>query len=133
MDIAYKFNLNDFNSFVPPTPSGPDFESTLHYISAGVFFVALAILVLKHFIKSEKNGDNSRKRILQYKFYGVGMLLLVLSIIIISMFFENEEYWSFPATFTLESLALALFGIAWLIRGKVEELNIIRRDKKSNV
>jgi len=122
----YNYNINDFYSFVSPQVSRPEFESLIHYITAGCFFISLGALVLTYFTKSEKNGDNLNWRINTYKVCGIGIIFSILAIIAISIIFEDEEFWAFPATFTLETIALALFGIAWLIKGKTDQLKSIR-------
>lgn len=122
----YIYNMTDFYEFVPPSVSRPEFESFIHYIAAGFFFLSLGILALIYFAKSEKNGDNLKWRVHTYKTCGIGIIISILSIIAISILFDDEESWAFPATFTLETIALAFFGAAWLIKGKTEKLKSIK-------
>ena len=50
------------------------------------------------------------------------MILSLLISIVLTRSSTTEQDWVFPPVFLCESIALILFGTAWLIKGKVEEL-----------
>jgi hypothetical protein len=101
------------------TPDKTDIISTLHYITAAIFFAILAYMSIVLFTKS--SGDmtpEKKKRNWVYRVCGVIMLVSVICIPIASIP-AIKKYISFlKPTLVFESAALISFGISWLIKGE---------------
>ena len=83
-------------------------SSTIHNISAIVFFVILAYVSLFQFTKSNGNiTDKKKKRNLIYRVCGVGMIAS-FSVLLFPSFYI--QVW------LTEMFALSFFGISWLTK-----------------
>lgn len=115
------YYLSDFKKFVQPTVKEPEFVGYFHFICAAFFFTILIILILWKFKNHEKKSSNpSIGRLWFYNISGWGMVLCI-AIIFISHIF-GFAYSIFPVTFLCETIALILFGLAWLVKGEAEEI-----------
>ena len=124
-----QYTIEDFNQFQTLAISSHEFVGHIHFFCAAVFFMLLSYMVYFKFVFIEKESTSpSIKRIWLYRFCGGGMFLSILFIAIFKMFlsgyFDNPESWVFPVTFTGEAIALILFGISWLVKGEIEEIEI---------
>ncbi len=92
-----------------------------HYIAAGIFLSALAVMSIWVFTRPgpvKTVGKRQRNRI--YKVCGV---LMVVALLIIlqsrwSLIIPAEIYDRNHLTFWMESAAVILFGISWMVKGK---------------
>jgi len=83
----------------------------VHYISAGMFFLAMSYLSIFNFTKSDNTKANKF-----YRFCGYGMLSIILITILIELILKWDiEYF----IFTIECLMLVLFASSWLVKGKM--------------
>lgn len=93
-----------------------NFHETVHYLSASIFFISLAILLLFYFTKSDKKVKTTPKKVRNaiYIICGLIMIACLLMIVVITHFnlFNNHIFWP-------ESIALFAFGFAWLVKGEL--------------
>jgi hypothetical protein len=90
----------------------------LHLFFALIFFVILIIMVISVFLPREKrNIEPAKWKITIYQISGYGMIICIL---LIGLFMSIGEV-SFPSTFIFEWIALALFGLAWFVKGQDED------------
>ncbi|KPM48120.1 DUF998 domain-containing protein [Jiulongibacter sediminis] len=90
----------------------------LHMISAVSFFLILTYFALVQFRKSDKKllGEQKSYRNTVYLVCGIVMLA---SIVLIGLYLLFEQYFPvFPWVFVLEWIALAAFGISWIVKGE---------------
>jgi hypothetical protein len=98
-------------------------KGTIHLISAGIFLVLLGWMCIKQFTKSTNEDKKTKNSI--YRICGsivwacVGLLIVVFLIEKILHIDLNDTIRGY--TFILESIAAWAFGIAWLIKGKIDE------------
>lgn len=86
-------------------------SSTIHYISAIVFFVLLAYNVLFLFTKSSGNMTKNKKiRNIIYYVCGIGMLAAMACMFI---------FHGWAVTWLVEAVALMFFGIAFLTKADI--------------
>src|SRR5688572_17238198 len=99
----------------------------IHFLFAGVFFVALAIVTLKYFPKSDdpatKKHDGKKtakeKRNVIYRICGWIMIGSVALLLIYFLLLELDAFQTnFPVVFVLEAIAVEAFGIAWITKGE---------------
>lgn len=98
---------------------------TLHYISAGVFFISLIIFSMFIFTKTSDTVPPTPQKILRNKVYRTCGWIMIISLVLIainkfitkdiSRFFGLEEIF----TFVMEWIFLAAFGISWITKGEV--------------
>ena len=103
--------------------------SLVHLLGAGGFLFVLGYMCIKKFTRS--NDPNSQKKHRLYKICGylvIGSVGLLVCIFILETIVHknsgNEEFscnvYLHGYTFILETIAVWSFGIAWLVKGKVE-------------
>ena len=86
----------------------------IHNISAVIFFGLLAYNVLFLFTKSSgEMTKNKKKRNIIYRICGIGMIVALLSIVLVSIF------GIYAGTWAVEAVALFFFGIAFLTKADV--------------
>lgn len=108
-------------AFFPTSATGDktDIISTLHYISAGIFFVILSIMSIFLFTKSSGHKTNAKKnRNRIYRICGIGMLVCVACIPLDSIPAIHARIGFLKPTLLLETLALLFFGFSWLTKGE---------------
>ena len=99
----------------------------IHFLFAGVFFVALAIISLRFFPRSDKppseksDGKTTakEKRNVVYRVCG---WIMIASVALLSIYFLLLDFkvfkTDFPVVFVLETVAIEAFGISWLTKGE---------------
>ncbi|MEJ5996465.1 hypothetical protein WG904_18700 [Pedobacter sp. Du54] len=93
--------------------------TTIHYISASIFFISLSILLLVYFTKSDKKdkADKTEEKRLRNMIYrGCGAIMVICLLIIAAFKFFNLGN---ERIFWPESVALFAFGFAWLVKGEL--------------
>jgi hypothetical protein len=99
----------------------------LHYASAAVFLLCLAVMSLFFFTKSNETkatmGVRKKIRNRIYIICGTSMILALLVMFISALLIRNgsldeELYNSLNMTFWMETLAVESFGISWLVKGE---------------
>lgn len=90
-------------------------SGVIHYISAGTFFLCLAVMAFFFFTKSV-GGMTERKRIRNviYRISGIVIVLLILILAILG--FAGIDMKNF--TFIAETIMLLAFGVSWFIKGE---------------
>lgn len=88
---------------------------TLHFISAIVFFISLAILLFFYFTKSHPDRMTREKKIRNaiYRICGV-IMLVCLGVIAYLVIYGTKASIFWP-----ESIALFVFGFAWIVKGEL--------------
>jgi len=125
-------------AFFPTSAPGieANFISTLHYITAGIFFVVLSVMSIFLFTKSKGHKTpEKKKRNRVYIVCGIIMLVSVAGIPIDSISVVHNKISSLKPTLILETVALLAFGFSWLTKGEFfykdseeEKLSIIEVD-----
>jgi hypothetical protein len=100
---------------------GPETYKNLHNLFAAAFFLVLVYFSLKLFPKTNDDPKISPtkeklKRNIVYKACGIIMLISMITIAIFMGFSINTG--NFPIIFTFEWLALAAFGVSWIVKGE---------------
>jgi hypothetical protein len=95
-------------------------QSTVHYISAGSFFVTLALTSFFLFTKSKLPvADRTPEKYKRNVVYRICAIIMVLSLIVILL---ANWVWKVPdhshLTYWMESVALVAFGVSWLTKGE---------------
>jgi len=86
-------------------------SNVIHCVSAGIFFILLAINSFFLFTKGEENPTKEKKiRNLIYRICGIGMT---------GSFLLMPLPHFFAQAFIVEAIALTFFGISWLVKGQV--------------
>lgn len=89
-------------------------SDVIHSMCAIAFFVLLAYNVLFLFTKSSGNMTRNKKiRNIIYRVCGVGMLIALAAIVVVSVFSIYAGIW------WIEAIALGFFGIAFLTKADV--------------
>lgn len=91
-------------------------SSTIHYISATIFFLCLAVFSFFLFTKCNKEKEMSiqkKSRNVIYKVCGIIIIICLVAIAVHKMLGIHESI-----VFWAEALALLVFGISWLTKGE---------------
>lgn len=107
-----------FSGAMDPDPA---LVGTLHFVSAAVFFVTLAVMSLFLFTKSDQPVPTPRKRHRNRVYVACGVVILACIALIVAgkLFFSDEWGRRTSFMFWLESVAVIAFGISWLVKGEV--------------
>ena len=123
-DLGFVFALGV--ALFPTTPTGThggtDLIGYIHLACAGLFFGTLIYFALFLFTKSAPDQPVTRKkrhRNLVYRTCGYAMLLCILLIGVYNIADGDESSLArINPVFWLEAIAVAAFGISWLIKGE---------------
>jgi hypothetical protein len=95
-------------------------SSTIHNLSAGVFFGLLIYISLFQFTKSNGERDaQKKKRDIIYIVCGIGMLLAIIVWGITNIIESKMGIHSYGVTWAIEAVALVFFGISWLTKSNI--------------
>ncbi|MBO7507270.1 MAG: hypothetical protein J6T67_07805 [Paludibacteraceae bacterium] len=106
-------------SFLPQdTPIGffqlmPATSHVIHTIAASVLFALFSVNILVQFTKG-----NSRKKNRIFRICGWSMVVCLVCFLLVKVFHLVPRY----ATMIVEAILLILFGVAWLVKGKMIEI-----------
>ncbi len=95
--------------------------STLHFVSAGVFFLMSAYISIVQFTKGSRLPTPQKlKRNNIYRLAGIIMILSIAVIVIYITWLEHSypHLAIYKPVFWLETFALWAFGISWLVKGE---------------
>jgi hypothetical protein len=101
----------------------PDWVSTVHLVSAGLFFIILGGVAFFQFPKRPAKGESPEKRKTRNRFYRIcgGVMWFCIALLIPMAFDRFDSYADFLAkhkiVFMLEVVLLLAFGLSWLIKG----------------
>ena len=97
-------------------------QQVLHFGAAGIFLIALALMCLKLFTKSDRPdpGPHKARRNLIYRICGWVILAMVAALLVVKLLLGDPFGWdaSWHFTFWAEAIAVWAFGIAWLVKGE---------------
>lgn len=105
---------------------------TIHFIMATLFFSSKAILIIWNF---RRTGDpttfGTKKSHRFFLFCGIGMITAIVLLFIYAMFLSDHfpTLKNYHIIYWLESIALFFFGMAWLLKGKVDFLYLPKKMK----
>lgn len=133
--------------FIPPKGTEPSslfwlFEGVekIHYFSAGVVFLIMAIFALFVFtqVKSSQLDDNGHldpnKKIRNRFYIFCGLLIAVSAAAMLSNFFFKFAWWDkIRMTFWCEAIALIAFGLAWMVKGRFFNLALLDQQEQSDL
>ena len=110
------------------TADKTDIISTLHYITAGIFFAILAYMSIFLFTKTSGNmTPEKRKRNKVYIVCGIIMAVSVIGIPVSSIPAIKRSIGFLKPTLIFETFALTSFGLSWLTKGE-----FLLADKENN-
>jgi hypothetical protein len=96
-------------------------RNTVHYVSSGIFFCALAYMSIFLFTKS--HGEKTKEKTIRNEVFRTCGVIIISSIVLITLygFFgeSNDRLSELKPVFWLEWLGLFAFGISWLVKAKV--------------
>lgn len=83
----------------------------IHFVSAGIFFLAMSWLSIFNFTRSSNAKANK-----VYIFCGIGIFVIILITILVELILKlnTSEYF----IFIVECIMLLLFAVSWLVKGK---------------
>ncbi|MFN2440349.1 MAG: hypothetical protein ABR503_14195 [Chitinophagaceae bacterium] len=95
-------------------------RNTVHYVSSGIFFVALAYMSFFLFTKSK--GEKTEEKKIRNKIFKTSGVIIIVSLVLIALygFFgeSGDRLSELKPVFWLEWIALFAFGISWLVKGE---------------
>lgn len=96
-----------------------DIRRLIHYTSAALFFVVLAGISLFLFTRSK--GTKTREKKIRNRVYRACGLVILLCIVAIAVYglSQNDGWGPYKPVFWLEWIALAAFGVSWLVKGEM--------------
>lgn len=125
---GYNYTISDFNNFFCYSIRKPDSVGNVHLCCAAIFFICLISLIYFVFLPREKESiEPNRLKVKLYKISWIGMTISILLIMFLTSISVNSQ--KLPYTFILETIALLLFGMAWITKGHSHE-NSLKRDSK---
>lgn len=98
------------------------FRENFHYLSAATFLFCLACMSLLLFTKTHKSIAPTKQKLKRnaiYKFCGVMMILAMLVIFPGVKLIPSDFYDMNNLTFWMETVAVELFGISWLVKAEI--------------
>lgn len=101
---------------------GDRIRSGFHLFFAAVFLLSLAAISYFQFTKTKSirtMTPQKRTRNHVYRICGLVMAGCLLGIAIYKLFIQTPEWQQLGPVFWLESLAVIVFGISWLVKGEV--------------
>jgi len=108
-------------AWFPTTEVGPsNWIGKIHFASATVFFLTLAVFSLFLFTKTKKGSDPTPQKLKRNKIYiicGVIMIACLIAIVIYKNFIQADNSES-SFVFWAETVALVAFGVSWLTKGE---------------
>ncbi|MBI5353713.1 MAG: hypothetical protein HZB50_13810 [Chloroflexi bacterium] len=120
------FNITYPNEFVP----------TVHYVGAIILFLTTVYFCLGPFtsrvkekIKDDPTGIHLKFRLYIYQFCGWGILVTMGGLVVMSFAHINILY----STFWGETIALVLFGFAWMIASKYLPVITAEDERNKNI
>jgi len=104
-------------------------SSSIHFFSAGGFFLIMAYFSIFLFTKKEPKYTKMKlKRNKLYRVCGyiiLGCIAVMAILFLLDNLYNGEIFKRYNPTIWFETLALWAFGISWLVKG-----NVILKDKK---
>lgn len=112
------FSIHIVNNKVPMI-----FGIERHFLFAAIFFIAISIMSLVYFPRTNKpslviDGRKTQKakRNLVYKICG---WVMVVCVVILGVYFIfKPDVGNFPVVFVFEVIAIEAFGLSWLTKGE---------------
>ncbi len=106
--LAWQYNTNCPTFYCTDNPA----IGWIHFVAAGIFFLAMSYLSIFNFTKSSNTKVNK-----VYVFCGIGMLTILLITVVLKVILKltiSEHF-----IFIVECLMLVLFAVSWLVKGKM--------------
>ena len=99
----------------------PAYVGKVHLISAGIFFITLAMMSLLLFTRSNKTNPTIQKvqRNRIFRICGIVMIVCIIAIGAVKIFLGDAWNQRTSMVFWLESIAVVSFGISWLTKAEV--------------
>lgn len=92
-----------------------------HNLFAGSFFILMAVLCLVNFRRKENQESTGDKYDLLYRICGWLILSSIASVLVFRLLVTDYLNFGLPVIFILETIALAAFGTAWLVKGEIDK------------
>jgi hypothetical protein len=103
-------------------PYENNISSSIHFLSAGGFFLTMAYFSIFLFTKKEPNS--TRMKLKRNRVYRICGYIILGSILLMAVFYSLDKYKVLPdltrydPILWLETLALWAFGVSWLVKGR---------------
>lgn len=107
--------------FSGPNAVDPAFVGYVHYASAAVFFITIALMSVFLFTKSG-GGEPTPRKLLRNKVYrlcGLAILLAIALIAVDKLLLDGRWSTNSSFVFWMETVAVTAFGISWLTKAEV--------------
>ncbi len=135
LGIAFFPTAPDADEFIEGCTIAPlhpnQLVSTIHFVSASLFFLVLSYFSLVLFTRTKDNdtANHTPEKIKRNGIYRICGYIMLACLVLIALWFLliKKHFLSFQVyrpVFWLETVALVAFGISWLTKG-----HIIWRDK----
>lgn len=112
-------DANDLTACIKTQVHNPPY-STIHFVAAASLFLLLAYYSLFLFTKSK--GEPTPEKLKRNRLYRICGWIMVVCIVMIALYYNipslNSGLKEYTPVFWLEGLALASFGLSWLVKGK---------------
>jgi hypothetical protein len=108
--------------FSGPTTPDPAFVGWIHFGSATIFFVLLAVMSLFLFTRTHPHlpmTPEKRQRNAIYRACGIAILVAVLAIALAKLLLDEPAEVRTSYVFWFESVAVVAFGFSWLTKGEM--------------
>jgi hypothetical protein len=96
-----------------------------HFVFAGVFFIALAIMSLHYFTKSDPNRKrrmlNKDQKAIRDRVHRICGWIIIGCVLMLGVHFILKPFnsiFGFPVVFFFETIAVEAFGFSWLTKGQ---------------
>ena len=94
-----------------------------HFVFAALFFIALAIMSLHYFPKSDpqKAAHIKRQKAIRNRVYRICGWVIIGCVVVLGLYFIFKPFDSIlgiPVVFFFETIAIKAFGLSWLTKGQ---------------
>lgn len=121
---------SEINTYIHIAPNVSASTNAVHYISAALFFLALAYVSLVLFPRTHPRigkADRTRQKIKRNRIYracGITILVCLVLLLLANSLPAGSGILKLAPVFWIETTALFAFGASWLVKGEV-----VLRDK----
>jgi hypothetical protein len=127
------FIKSAINPYIHIAPNVSASTNAVHFVSAALFFLALAYVSLVLFTRTHPNigkADRTRQKIKRNRIYrgcGITILACLVLLLLVNSLPAGSGVLKLAPVFWIETIALFAFGASWLVKGEV----ILREKAKS--
>lgn len=108
-------------AWFPVTEVGDsDIIGIIHFVSATLFFLILAVFSLFLFTKTNKKKDPTPRKLIRNKIYIACGIIIIACLIAIAIYHNiaHDDNSKSSFVFWTETVALVTFGVSWITKGE---------------